>query len=81
MYTYTSWNDKITFGKYIGLTIRSIFQTQPTYLKWLVGNGIAIIPDEVIDKVTEATTKPSVKEKFINKRILVKQASRLTFRG
>lgn len=47
------WNDCMPYGKYRGQTIKSIFQKDQNYLRW-------------VDENTEIAFQPSVRRCFVN---------------
>ena len=64
MFNFYSFNDVINFGKYKGLTIRTVLNTNPSYLKWALGYGIISAPDDVCDQVTDAMIRKEQIKKY-----------------
>ena len=46
-------NDKITFGRYRGMTVEEALKKDAQYLQWAEERGIIELDDDVLEAVTE----------------------------
>ena len=63
MRTYTA-TDVLDFGKHKGKAVEWVVENAPSYICWMVEEGVAQLPSEVYDKALENDANNSPPESY-----------------